>query len=99
MKRKIVGLSSRVFHWNDKKTGEPRHGLNVFVEGLSRDAVGLKVWALFLDDSFSCFSEIAVDIDNMQHERYIGTECNVEYNEMGYLEDIQFNPKTSQIKK
>lgn len=93
MKRKIVGLSSKVFHWNDKKTGEPRHGLNVFVEGKSKDTIGLKVWQIFVDDTFSSFGEIAMDIDHNRYECYINTDCNIEYNENGFVEEISFNPK------
>lgn len=93
MKRKIVGLSEKVFHWNDKNTGELRHGLNVFVEGKSRDTFGLKVWQLFLDNSWSCFADLATAIDTNKHDIYIGTICDVSYNDQGYLEEIEFNPK------
>lgn len=95
MKRKIVGLSKNVFSWIDKKTGEKKFGLNVFIEASSRDTVGIKVWQLFIDNSFPCFNDIAVAIDNNKHSVYIGSICDLSYNESGYLEEIEFYPNDS----
>lgn len=93
MKRKIVGLSEEVLHWKDKNTGKQKHGFSVFVTGKAKGVVGVKSISLFIDDKFLSFSEVATDIDYGRHDRYIDTECSVEYNEKGYLEDIEFNPK------
>lgn len=93
MKKKIVGLSERVFSWKDKKTGATRYGFNLCVEAPARGYVGLKVSEIFVDDSFPSFGDVANCIDNGHHDLYIGTVCNIEYNENGYIDLIEFNPK------
>lgn len=94
MKKKIVGISQEVFSWKDKKTGKQRFGFNLSVEGPVKGYVGVKVTEIFVDDTFSSFSEVASCIDTNHHDAYIGTFCNVEYNEHGYIDLLEFNPKS-----
>lgn len=95
MKRKVVGLSARVFQWTDKRTGVRRLAFNLFVEGQARDTVGLKVWQIFVDDSFPCFKDVADAINEGRSKQYLGIVCDVQYNEFGFLEDIEFSLKKS----
>lgn len=98
MKKKIVGLSQNVFSWKDKKTGKERYGFNMSVMGPSKDYVGQRVTEVFVDDTFPSFDVIATCIDTDKHDVYIDTFCNIEYNEKGYIDTIEFNPKTVEPK-
>jgi hypothetical protein len=99
MKRKIVGLSKNVFHWTDKRTGEVKYAFNLFVEGRSHDTAGLKVWQLFVDNTWDIFGEISRDIDAGNQEKYLNTFCDVSYNEFGRIEEIELLPDSKPSSK
>lgn len=98
MKRKIVGVSE-VFGWVDKKTGNQKYGLNLYLEGTAKDVIGLKVWNLFIDNSFDVFDSIATAVDSGKGGTLLDTYCDVAYNENGYLEELSIEFGSKQVSK
>lgn len=91
MKMTCIGVSNTVFHWTDKRSGNQRAGFKMFFEYENkREVVGLKSIEVFVDDTFDCFEQVAIDIEYKRAEKYQDAQCNVEFDENAKIIAIDF---------
>lgn len=85
MKKTIIGV--RPVDYISKKTGEPVIGVSLFLTSTSADTFGLVASDIFISASKPCYAASIKPFEKKIND-LLGTECNVDYNEKGYLDNF-----------
>ena len=89
MKKRLVGVSD-IVNYNDKKTGQPKVAMSLYVMGPENRVFGFSTSSIFLGDGSPFFDMFYQLVQMRAINQVIGKDIRISFTQRGFLDELEF---------